>query len=147
MQLAATPIAKSRWLKLDDAAKWQFIKWMRGSMPSQGCTAVLAHYGTPYGQGMYAEAGEIPKYSDWKQSEGDPNVDFPPGMSVISPKTNDADPSWICAITIQNGFSQFANIPVPIKTIGNAKTPNISSCQGPCVEVDIGNEPESTPMP
>jgi hypothetical protein len=148
--VSPTPIAlpRSRWLKLDDATKWHFMQWMRAARPPQGCIVVIAHYATPYAQGVNAEFREILDYADWQILKGTPNEDFPMGVSVISPKSDNADPVWICAVDVQNGLRQFSDVPVPIKTIeGNAKTPNMSQCANRCVEVDIGNEPEPTPTP
>ncbi len=144
--VAASAVPKSRWLNLDDAGKWQFVKWMR-SDPNR-CTAVIAHYSTPYAQEITEEYKEVLKYSDWTIFKGEPNEDFPFGISVISPKSNNSDPIWDCAIMVQNGLRQFSNISVPIKTIdGSAKTPNMGKCQDRCIELDIGNEPEPTPSP
>jgi hypothetical protein len=143
-----TPISRSRWLKLDDATKWHFMQWMRAAKPPQGCAIVIAHYSTSYAQGVNGEFREILDYADWQVLKGAPNEDFPNGVSVISPKSDNADPVWICAVDVQNGLRQFSDVSVPIKTIeGNAKTLNMNECANRCVEVDIGNEPEATPIP
>jgi hypothetical protein len=149
---AAVTLAKSRWLKIDDATKWHFVKKMKDAIAVPGgpgvCSAVISHYPTPYAQGINAEARELLMYSDWKLFKGEPDEDTPDGLTIIAPKLNNDDPVWICAVHLQNMMREFADVQVPIKTIGGtAKTPNMMTCDGKCIEINIGNEPEATPSP
>lgn len=138
--------AKSRWLKLDDATKWQFVKSLQDAAKAANgdrakcVVTVNLSANSDSAMNVWSELEPLLYYAGWNLGGGDTQrVRYPLGVT-ISVGVDHGD-IYTCASALAIVLKNTNILPTTIRA--NESTPNLVACKNECFEIDVGDAPTS----
>jgi hypothetical protein len=139
------PPQKSRFLGLDDAARWRFVKAFQDTARKKNgdietCSAVVnMERNKPQVAALWEELQQIIYYAGWHNMGGGRSTPmdrtFANGVTILV-GTDNGD-AFTCGAALTQSLQAVTSIPVSMRK--NQTTQDLNDCKNECVEIEIGD--------